>query len=77
MSGRAEWSWHQKNEEIRLAFDYRHINKKTKKDLYPLPKISNIIDKVRNSEYFSSLDATSAYHQIPLVKENIPITAFC
>lgn len=60
----------------RLCVDYRKLNDITVRDAYPLPRIDDILDSLGNAKIFSTLDATSGYHQIPLAEEDIPKTAF-
>ena len=60
----------------RFAIDYREINKITKDDAYPLPNINEILDMVAGSSLFSCLDLTSAYWQLPMARDSIPLTAF-
>ena len=43
--------------------DYRKLNKITKKDNYPLLRIDEMLDKFEGSQWFSSIDLTSAYWQ--------------
>ena len=42
------------------------VNKFTHLDVYPLPSIQNIISKVSQYKWFSTLDLKSAYHQVIL-----------
>ena len=44
--------------------DYRGLNVVTKKDRYPLPLISEAIDRLRTAKYFTKLDIKDAYHNI-------------
>ena len=46
---------------LRFAIDYRKLNDVTKKDAYSLPDIQTILDKLKGSRYFTSLDVASAY----------------
>lgn len=62
--------------EYRLCFDGRKLNSVTKKDAYPLPYISNILDKLRDARYLSSVDLKSAFWQIPLEESSCAKTAF-
>lgn len=64
------------NNTWRFCVDYRNLNKVTKKDAYPLPYVSAILDKLRNAQYLSSLDIKSAYWQVPVAKESREYTAF-
>ena len=38
----------------RFCVDYRKLNKVTRKDAYPLPHISNCIDTLSGSKWFST-----------------------
>lgn len=40
----------------RLCVDFRALNRITVKDRYPLPLIDDHIDRLGNSQYFTSLD---------------------
>lgn len=60
----------------RLRFDGRKLNSVTIRDAYPLPYISNILDKVRDARFLSSIDLTSAFWQIPLDESSCAKTAF-
>ena len=45
-----------KDGKLRFCVDYRHLNAITKKDVYPLPCIDDILDALGKTGYFSSLD---------------------
>lgn len=60
----------------RLCLDSRQLNKVTKKDSYPLPRISVILDSLRNARYLSTIDLRSAFWQIPLEESSKEKTAF-
>lgn len=60
----------------RIVIDYRRLNEITIADNYPLPNISEILDQLGNSKYFSVLDLTSGFHQIPVAEEDVEKTAF-
>lgn len=60
----------------RLCVDMRKVNAVTKRDAYPLPRVTTILDRLRDAKYLSSLDIKSAYWQIPLSKESKEKTAF-
>jgi len=66
-SGKQKW---------RLVIDYRKLNQKTIDDRYPLPNITDILDKLGKSIYFSTIDLASGFHQIEINKKDIPKTAF-
>ena len=61
---------------VRMCIDYRDLNKKTKRDAYPMPSMDSILDKLRRAKYLSKIDLKAAYHQIPMEKSSKRYTAF-
>lgn len=55
--------------------DYRKLNAITKKDAFPLPRIS-LFDRLYGSSWFSTLDLKSGYWQVKLCFQNREKTAF-
>lgn len=66
-SGKKKW---------RVVIDYRKLNEQTIGDSYPLPNISDILDQLGHSKYFSTIDLTSGFHQIKMDPEDADKTAF-
>ncbi|GBP19132.1 hypothetical protein EVAR_83445_1 [Eumeta japonica] len=60
----------------RLCVDYREPNRNTVPDKFPLPLISDQIQRLKGANYFTILDAASGFHQIPVHKDSIERTAF-
>lgn len=65
-----------KNGKFRMCVDYRLLNKNTVPCAYPLPRIKDIFNRLKTANFISSLDLESGYHQIPMARESIPLTAF-
>ncbi|KAJ0178256.1 hypothetical protein K1T71_006079 [Dendrolimus kikuchii] len=65
-----------KTGEKRLCVDYRALNRKTKKEHYPLPRIDDQLDQLAGNRLFTSLDLASGYYQIPICEESRHKTAF-
>lgn len=64
------------NGDNRLCLDSRQINKVTKRDTYPLPRVSTILDSLRNARFLSTIDLKSAFWQIELEDSSKEKTAF-
>ncbi len=60
----------------RMCIDYRRLNKLTKPDPFPMPRVEDLLDRLGRSAYISTLDLSKGYYQIPVHKESIPKTAF-
>ena len=65
-----------KDGTARPCVDYRCLNALTRKDAFPLPRTDDCLDAVTGAVWFSTLDVTSAYNQVPIKVEDIPKTAF-
>ena len=59
-----------------MTFDYRALNRQTKKDVYPLPHIDDLLDKLAHAHFLSVIDLASGYHQVGLAKDAQEKTAF-
>ena len=51
-----------KTGELRMTVDYRALNRQTKKDVYPLPRIDDLLDKLSKARFLSAIDLASGYH---------------
>ena len=59
-----------------MTVDYRALNHQTKKDVYSLPRIDYLLDKLAKAKYLSAIDLVSGYHRIAMSPEDIEKTAF-
>jgi hypothetical protein len=53
-----------KDGTLRLCIDFRQLNKVTIKNKYPLPRIDDIFDQLKDTKISSKLDLRSGYHQV-------------
>ncbi|EDN07425.1 hypothetical protein HCAG_03956 [Histoplasma mississippiense (nom. inval.)] len=53
-----------KDGTLRLCVDYRGLNEITVKNRYPLPLISEILDRLAGAKIYTQLDLRDAYHRI-------------
>ena len=65
-----------KDGSLRFCVDFRRLNSITQKDVYPLPRVDDILDTLGNARFFTTLDLASGYWQVPLDDDTIPKTAF-
>lgn len=66
-SGKPKW---------RIVIDYRKLNEITIGDAYPIPNITDILDQLGHSKYFSTLDLASSFHQVMMKESDAEKTAF-
>lgn len=66
-SGKQKW---------RLVVDFRKVNEKTVDDKYPIPNITDVLDKLGKCQYFTTLDLASGFYQVEMDTSDIPKTAF-
>lgn len=66
-SGKTKW---------RLVVDFRKVNEKTIDDKYPIPNITDVLDKLGKCQYFTTLDLASGFYQVEMHPQDIHKTAF-
>ena len=61
---------------VRIAVDYRYLNKHCEGDAYPLPNVDDVIQRVGKANWISTFDLKGAYLNIPVKPEHQWLTAF-
>ena len=61
---------------VRLAVDYRYVNKFTRDDAFPMPYLQSIYQSVSKSNVISVIDCKSAYWQLGCNADDVWKTAF-
>jgi Reverse transcriptase (RNA-dependent DNA polymerase) len=65
-----------KDGSLRLCVDFRALNNVTKKDQYPLPLISDLLDVPRKARLYTKIDLRHAYHLVRVSEGDEWKTAF-
>ncbi|KAL8572029.1 hypothetical protein ACOMHN_038387 [Nucella lapillus] len=65
-----------KSGQLRLCVDYRAVNARTIRDSYTVPKIEDLIKTLAGARYFSQMDLSKAYYQVPLTERARKMSAF-
>lgn len=64
------------NGKWRICLDSRRLNQSTKKDDFPFPNMMGILQRIQRSKYFTVIDLSESYYQVPLEDQAKDKTAF-
>lgn len=64
------------DQSIRICIDYRKLNEISLSDNYPIPRVSEVFEKIGNAKFLSQFDLTKGYYQIPLSSDTKAKSAF-
>ena len=65
-----------KSGKIRMCVDLTNLNKCVKREVYPLPRISDMLSDLKEGVMFSKLDANSGFWQVKLDPKSKLLTTF-
>ena len=65
-----------KDKTLRMCIDFRQLNRVTIKNRYPLPRIDDLFDQLREARVYFKIDLHTEYHQLRVREADIPNTAF-
>ncbi len=60
----------------RMCLDFKHVNKQLATDIYPLPRLEELVEQAAGHPYYVTLDMREAYFQILLDDESRDLTTF-
>ncbi|KAL1130339.1 hypothetical protein AAG570_013277 [Ranatra chinensis] len=66
----------QGNPRYRVVVDFKELNKYTRPEKYPLPRLVEMLDRMNGATVFSLLDLKAGYHQIRMHEADCEKTAF-
>ncbi|XP_042247194.1 uncharacterized protein LOC121882816 [Thunnus maccoyii] len=61
---------------LRICIDFRKLNAMSEFDAYPMPRIDDLLEKIGQARFITTLDLCKGYWQVPLEASNRPYTAF-
>jgi hypothetical protein len=65
-----------KDGSLRLCVDYRGLNKITRKNRYPIPRIETLVDQLRSAKVYSKIDLRVGYNNVRIAEGDEWKTAF-
>jgi len=65
-----------KDNSLRFCVDYRQLNRVSKEDSLPLPLTDNCLNALQGLSWFSTLELTAGYYNIPIAEADRDKTAF-
>ena len=65
-----------KDGSARLVQDYRELNKVTKKNRFPIPRTSDLIDRLSHASIFTTMDLRWGYHNVRIKEGDEEKAAF-
>ena len=64
------------NGKLRICVDLRKLNSAVTRARFVLPTLEDVAPNLAGAQYFSKLDASSGFWQIPLHPESAKLTTF-
>ena len=65
-----------KDKTLRMCINYRHLNRVTVKNRYPLLRIHDLFYQLKGARVYFKIDLHTSYHQLSVRETDIPNTAF-
>jgi hypothetical protein len=61
---------------LRFYVDYRKLNALSRKDVYPLPLIQEVFQRIGKAKIFTKLDIRQGFHRIRMHPDSTDLTTF-
>jgi hypothetical protein len=61
---------------LRLCIDYRGLNEVTRKDAYPLPRVDDALDDLKDANFYTHLDLAYGFWQVRVRDQDVHKTDF-
>ena len=65
-----------KDSALRMCVDYRKLNSVTDDDVYPMPRVEELLDQIGKAKFVTTLDLAKGYYQVPVASDDQDKTAF-
>ncbi|KAG1956974.1 gag-pol fusion protein [Pimephales promelas] len=65
-----------KDGSLRFCVDLRYLNSVSRFDSYPTPRIDELIDRLGQAKWITTIDLCKGYWQVPLTAQSKELTAF-
>ena len=60
----------------KMCLDYRKVNIHLANDIYPLPRLDELVEQVSGQAFYTTLDLKEAYFQVTIKENSRGITTF-
>ena len=67
----------EKDGGVRITINYKKLNAISSLGQLPIPRVDEVLDSLGKGRIFSLFDLVPSFHQIPIDKDTISLTAFC
>jgi hypothetical protein len=61
---------------LRLCIDFRRLNEVTRKDAYPLRRVNDTLDELKDANFYLDLDLAYGFWQVRVREKDVHKTAF-
>lgn len=65
-----------KNNTFRMCVNFKPLNKLVERDNFPMPVIEDLVIKLRDKRYFSSLDLKNGFYHVDIAENSKKYTSF-